>query len=475
MSESLVSLMSPRPGVVARDTLLSDRTGTAAGVVESVSTPLPVDYEKPQILVWGTGQGARLLLEHLRPAVQVVACVDSDADRWGDHFLGTLIVAPSAARDLTFDTLVIASAFAADIAPKVLELGLCPAHRMVAWTGPKDNWRRPELFRRQVLQIGITSVCNLMCQHCPRDTDPNAYRTLELPHFRQYLSQFDPLDFQHLLVSDFGEVTILKNFLDYLRNARALGWRNVGFVSNATNGRRELWEAIFGEDLVRRLVISLESARPEEFEQIRGFPWARFSRNLSTISESIRQHGNRVELTLNAVSMKSNLEGLPDLVDLAAHHGARLTFVHLNPSNLFNNPLGTPDNHMDQAPRDEVIRVFQEVARRAAALGVTLTLPEQFPELVATPDPEQAPAPWESGHRDLLCTQPLTWVEVDDRGNVYPCCQMAKRTSMGSLETQTFDEITTGSDYRRLLDGLRPGGTPLDVCRECNMYRGKNF
>ena len=158
MSESLVSLMSPRPGVVARDTRLSDRAGTAAGVVESVSTPLPMDYEKPQILVWGTGQGARLLLEHLRPAVQVVACVDSDADRWGDHFLGTLIVAPSAARDLTFDTLVIASAFAADIARKFWSWACVP---LIGWL--------PGLARRitgVALNCFAVRCCKLASRRC---------------------------------------------------------------------------------------------------------------------------------------------------------------------------------------------------------------------------------------------------------------------------------------------------------------------
>ena len=434
--------------------------------------------DRVRVVVWGTGQCASDFVANLRPDVDLVAYVDGNASRWGVVLNGRPIVSPVDLGSMSFDRLVIASMFVPEIVQQLETLGLHSPDTTLAFTGAHDWWQCDDLLVRRMfnkLQVGITSRCNLMCRHCPRDTDASVYRDVGLFQFQKYLSRFDPAQFTELLVSDFGENTMLKEFLSYLRAAKQLGWNRVEFVTNATNGKRDLWETIFGEDLARRVIVSLEAANAEGFERVRGFPWARFTANVATIADCIAKNGLRAELVFNAVCMKSNLHELPHIVDFAARHAAQLYMVHLNPSNMFNNPLGQPDNHLDRVRRDEVVSVFREVQQRARDLGVRVSLPETFPELEGAP-PAPAPAMKRAMRsNELLCMQPFRWVEVGDNGNVYPCCQMAKRFPVGNLNSATFEEIWSGPAYRRLLNGLRPGGTPVEVCRGCNMYLGKNF
>jgi radical SAM protein with 4Fe4S-binding SPASM domain len=434
------------------------------------------DAEVRRIVIWGTGSCAQQLLSALSRRMRIVAFIDNRSGAWGGALDGVRVLAPEALSGLEYDKLVIASESAAAIRGDIAALNLLD-DRVLEFTGHGDGWRLGPVLEKPtftMLQVGITSRCNLMCAHCPRDTDPGAYADVPLDTFEDYLSGFDPSQFGSLLVSDFGEVTIVKTFLAYLRRARDMGWRHVEFVTNGTNARPDLWNAIFREQLARKIYISLEGVGTA-FEAVRTFPWARFAANVRAIADANEVHGNPARLVFNSVCMKSNLHDLPDVVDFAAAHRAMLTFVHLNPSNEFNNPLGRADNHLDCESRGEVLEVFAEVRRRASALGVKTMLPEEFPEL-------DMPAVRERPHLAsahpidrLKCQQPLAWVEVGADGGVYPCCQMAKRHPMGNLRTHTFAQIWNGPEYRRLLDGLEPGGTPIDVCRTCNIYNGKRF
>lgn len=465
--------------IIPIQTLRQGRTGTDAPFARdpfALARAFDCGPAVQRVAIWGTGACARELLPLLSQTLEIVAFVDNCQARSGQLLEGSLIVAPASLTILGYDRLIIASEAVAAISADLASLGLLD-ERVSQYRGRHDAWRIASLLAKPVftkLQVGITTRCNLVCQHCPRDTDPSVYSDLSLERFERYLSRFDPAQFGNLLVSDFGEVTIVKSFLAYLRAARARGWHDVEFVTNATNGKTELWETIFRERLARELVISLEGTG-RVFEDVRGFSWERFARNVRTIIDANIKYGSFARIVLNAVCMRSNLASLPDVVDFAAEHGASLTFVHLNPSNQFNNPLGHRENHLDHADRAEVIATFAEVTRRAGERGVRVVLPEEFPELQAT-GPRAVAAPVMPRERDALrCYQPLRWVEVDLQGNVYPCCQMAKRHAVGSLERDSFEEIWEGEGYRGLIDGLRPEGVPIEVCKTCNVFNGKNF
>jgi radical SAM protein with 4Fe4S-binding SPASM domain len=326
-----------------------------------------------------------------------------------------------------------------------------------------------------VLQIGITSRCNQICKHCPRETRYEGFETMSLDTFNTYLSKFDPKKYRHFLISDFGEVTIIPELLEYLRSAKSRGFQGVHFVTNATRKDKRFWEAIANERLVSTLIVSLEAVRDPLYNFIRGNEFANFREVLGFISDSFSSVTPAIPFKMSAVCMRDNLNQLADMVDLATEVGAsQLDFVHLNPTNYANRSIEKmciPEQHLSSCDRQEILGVFSEVIRRAKEKALRILLPEEMPELTG----EKLPEAVIRESPKYLCTQPFNWVQVGMDGQVYPCCQMSQRVSMGNVQNQSFNRIWAGTKYTNLLTGLKPGGTPIAPCLECNIYHGKRF
>ena len=69
---------------------------------------------------------------------------------------------------------------------------------------------------------------------------------------------------------------------------------------------------------------------------------------------------------------------------------------------------------------------------------------------------------------------PYSWSQVDPEGNVYPCCQISRRYSVGNLNDQNFKEIWNSEKFVEFREGLT-NGKPNRWCEVCNVYNGKRF
>jgi len=331
----------------------------------------------------------------------------------------------------------------------------------------------------QVLQVGITTRCNQICTHCPRETMYEGMQTMSLAQFDGYLSKFDARNFKSLIVSDFGEITIVPDILDYLRAAKNRGFQGVHFVTNATRKAPDFWQAIADERLVSYVIVSLEAAEDPLYESIRGHAFSHFRTVLDQIAQAFSSVTPRIPLIMNAVCMKENIGNLSEIVQLAADVSAdELIFVHLNPTNYANRSaekLCIPEQHLDTCDRQEVLSAFSKVIELAKEKELRLTLPEKFPELTGEVLKNNTVPYQHSSNEKLRCQSPINWVQVGMDGEVYPCCQMSQRLSMGSLQEHSFAKLWNGAAYQRLFEGLAVGGEPNQVCRECNVFKGKNF
>ncbi|MBT5471690.1 MAG: SPASM domain-containing protein, partial [Nitrospina sp.] len=72
------------------------------------------------------------------------------------------------------------------------------------------------------------------------------------------------------------------------------------------------------------------------------------------------------------------------------------------------------------------------------------------------------------------CNKPYEWAQVDPEGNVYPCCQISRRYSVGNLNDLTFEEIWDSEKFTEFREGLT-NGNPNRWCAVCNVYNGKRF
>jgi len=333
--------------------------------------------------------------------------------------------------------------------------------------------------RWQTLQIGITENCNLICRHCGRTAHRWGEGTVDLNTFTWYLSRFSPKWFHELLLSDFGEPTIVENFLQYLYVAKRSGWHNVQFFTNGTTTNRHLLESIVAHRLVSRMIVSVEAASPELYEDIRrGASHSSFLSFLKMVSDLKAFYKSPLELFFNVCCMKVNLSELPDIIRMARDFGIMAVFmVHINPIEIQlegHGKLLSDDQHLDTVDRDTVVSAFQEVVNLARANDIIVTLPEEFPE-ISVSQVMRGPPIWDPPAKPSRCNEPFRWVQVRKSGNIYPCCQMGGRYSMGNLNDLDFLSIWNNLLYRQLTEGLIPDRMPLEVCRECNVIKGKNF
>lgn len=329
----------------------------------------------------------------------------------------------------------------------------------------------------QTLQIGITDLCNIVCSHCTRlPAHPGLQGTMSLVNFARYLSCFSPSWFHELLVSDWGEPTIVRSLRGYLYFAKKRGWDNVHFFTNGTSSDKALFEEIISQKLLGRLFVSVEAASPDLYESIRRQPLANFRAFLSTVRTYKDSYKSGMELFFNVVCMKANLQELPAVMELAAEFGVgKVLLVHLSPVVYLQDvkdKLCVPEQHLDSTDRKEVLKVFEKVIATAEAKGIGLGLPEPFPELTGQVVQESGFLHDEKPYR---CGEPYRWVQIGQGGDVYPCCQMGKAESMGNLANLDFYSIWNNLKYGRLIDGLAPDGTCRDYCARCNMLAGKNF
>jgi radical SAM protein with 4Fe4S-binding SPASM domain len=317
-----------------------------------------------------------------------------------------------------------------------------------------------------MLQVEVTSACNLRCAMCLV-----SYRTpvnkvdgaMPLALFRRLVDDLPDLD--QVTLQGLGEPLLAPDLLAMIRYAKGRGVR-VGFNSNAM-----LLSARRAEELVATgldwLHISLDGADAATFEAIRsGASFTTVTANLAGLVRVKRRTGSAMPwVRVVFVAMRRNVAGLAALVRLLAGIGVSElrvqnlshTFSDTDPSGQYRQIRSYSAEQAlwtaaDRAAADEA---FADARAAALDTGLQLRLPSDEPSTGG-------------------CTWPWDATYVTSRGVVQPCCMVMgeDRVTLGDLRTQSFPEIWYGeqyADFRRRLAGPEPP----DVCRGCALYRGK--
>jgi radical SAM protein with 4Fe4S-binding SPASM domain len=437
------------------------------------------------VLVYGTGEGAANILSACRKIqANILAYIDDDLSKHGQRFNDKEIISSDRIDSYPYDKIILATDFHVAKMEERLRSKNVPRENVFLYPGYRepsrsilalDHWEDFTPPKWDTLQLPLTNRCNLWCAHCDRTPSYRHDWTHSLDQFSRLLSPFDARRFGNLLLSGYGEITLLPHLAEYREAAQRMGWKRIQFVTNGTQPRARTIERLFAEHLVARLFISTEAASAALYQRIRGSDIQCFHEFLDTVAKAKRKHAAATQLIMNVVCMKENLRELPQLVSLArAFDLDEITFVPLNihwaDGAAPDRKLCVPQQSLDAVAREEVVRVFRDALHRADK-QIRINLPERFPELE-----EKAPMNNRPPERLLLkCFQPLKWIYVGPNGDLYPCCQMGEKQSMGNVHRQSFETIWNGENYARLLTSLRPEATPLEVCRRCTIYNGKNF
>lgn len=330
--------------------------------------------------------------------------------------------------------------------------------------------RRVLGIRPLKLEMDVTSQCNLRCTMCYL-SDPRFGRRprvdVSVDSFREIARQVFP----HcgLVSLSFGTEPLLHPRIEELLEITAregVPWRYL--ITNA-----QLLDERRIETFVRvplhGFSISVDASTRTTYERIRrGASWDRLIANVRALQAAKRRAGSVFpRITFNFVLMRSNLEELPGLVELAHELGVEgVAAMHVTPFE----GLDTADERLDGEPErcNAVLARTRAVAER---LGVPVALPESFDVADAAPAVLKDATPVgflfpEPTAPTTGCPFPWQFVGIDPYGNVVPCGHWYTRPPMGDVHTQSFAEIWNGARWRELRRE-HAGGDLASDCRHC--------
>ena len=319
-----------------------------------------------------------------------------------------------------------------------------------------------------IIQIEITSVCNLRCVMCPivcetrnRAKDERVLSVADLERHRPVFENAYEIE-----LTGFGEIFTHPDLPGVLRF-----FRETGCTINATTNGMLMDEkrlaTIVDENLIDLLCISLDAATQKTLGAIRvGADLERILGNARTLQDLKRARGtDSPRLHLSFITMEQNLAELPAFVRLAADLGAAEVIVQgLNEKDAAKVRNTARDAEAESA-------IYEQAHQAARETGVAL----EFWYQGNRTEPADAPALRKyqyTGRTDagasMIKDCPFPWDRVFIKSNldVQICATLWEELIMGNLREQPFDAIWLGPAYSEARDRMR-GTHPPDECVKC--------
>lgn len=224
----------------------------------------------------------------------------------------------------------------------------------------------------RVIQIEVTTRCQLLCNFCPRNVLSGRWiqKDLSWETFSLIIRHLRGVDMVHL--QGWGEPLLHQRIWDMARSIREKGCR----VSLTTNGVSLHGDALerlcnVGVDLV---AVSIAGAASRTHEALR--KGSRLERILENISRVLaRRPRPRVHLVMHM--MRENMEELPDVVELSADLGVdKLIAPHLDYAPTAEVEQGQVFTGSDVSSMESIV---EDARRRAERRGLELHIPPLSP------------------------------------------------------------------------------------------------
>jgi radical SAM protein with 4Fe4S-binding SPASM domain len=319
------------------------------------------------------------------------------------------------------------------------------------------------------VQIEPVGHCNLSCVMCPvrfrADGPPHGPPAfIDFDTFTALVDQFPAL--KRLQIQGLGEPYLHPRFLDMVRYAASRGIE-VSVNTNLTLITPQLAHATITSGLAF-LYASIDGATAETYESIRiRANFAKVIRNLERLLSARRELQSRTPaIEIVYVVMRSNLDELPDFVQMAADW-------HVDAVNVQH--LCHDFGESSLPPRYAVMREFVEaqtllaedpsrvgsVFARAASVARDRGMALHLPRLRQRPKSEPR------------CTWPWRGAYFSYDGEAMPCCMVSTpdRASMGNAARDGVERVWNGARYEAFRDALASEDPP-EICRSCAVYNG---
>ncbi len=322
--------------------------------------------------------------------------------------------------------------------------------------------------------FAICGPCNLECVHCGyRLFGRTSEQQVSEEVYSQAMSELMPTAYQcHLGGSNWGEMTIAKNFHRFLLDAKKFG---VG-INLTTNGTRMLDD--WFNDLLDTLSVigfSMEGMN-EEFEKVRGFKWRHFLKNVEKVCQGRADRGKNFRVEWRYCAHAGSIHQLPDMIRLARSVGVdRIQMMNLIPfipsqkywALSYHRSLA---NHWFAVSRKVASELNFEInipddldVGEASQSLLVKAQPNAFPSTNSVLGDQSYSTEGRTSVTMVNCFRPWQMCVVNELGEVRPSDVYWK--SVGSLRETNFAAIWNNWKYRLLRKSInsRPGS----ICRSC--------
>jgi MoaA/NifB/PqqE/SkfB family radical SAM enzyme len=313
----------------------------------------------------------------------------------------------------------------------------------------------------------VTNRCNLPCRTCLR-----TYHTVEpaadlgLAEIRRIADEVPSL--RRAVLQGIGEPLLNRELPEIVRELSSRGV-SVVFNTNGTLLSRDWADRLIDAGL-DELRVSLDAARPETFEAIRGADLLpQIVARLREFLARRRERGSatpRVSLWL--IGLRDNVRELPELVDLAADVGADEVYLHRLTFREGDAAFGVArrDASAFVAREESEERVLVEARARAAAKGIAFRGSGAMDPVACYGERAPSGRPWSP------CQRPWTLLYVTANGNLLPCCIAPfvdanyEGITLGNVREASIAELWNGDRYRSFRRRFLTGEPP-SCCRGC--------
>lgn len=298
--------------------------------------------------------------------------------------------------------------------------------------------------RRLVLEL--TNACNLNCVMCGRNAADFKPFSFDMEVFHSLEPIMDKIE--EVTLMGWGEPTIHPHFIEMLKIIDKCGARKY-FCTNGMN-LKKIKEAIF-DYKVDVFAVSLDGATDETNSRIRrGSKIDQITEDLKDIVRIKKERGLKYPwINFVFCAMDSNIEELPELVELAAEIGLEeVKVVYLT---VFEESL----LHETLWGKEEKIRtVFKKATKIAEEYGIIMKLPH-------IPGEDEAK---DRNHKE--CFDPWRDFFVGSDGYVRPCMSTPVKFFKYDKD-KTFMEMWNHLEYQRYRRNVNDDKEMDDACRLC--------
>lgn len=299
-----------------------------------------------------------------------------------------------------------------------------------------------------ILQIELSSSCNLTCTICARSEFPYGPGYFPLSSFSSLVPAFPYV--KKLILHGYGEPLMHPKFPEIMEIIGPHSCHK-SFYTNGTllSGKRV--DAIF-QGNIDEIAVSIDTPHAPTFESIRtGASFRRIVENIDNFiaKRDARKKAKRPRVILATVAMTDTVQHLPSLVDFAASLG--VDAVEVNYLMAYKKSLVKKSLYFLQ---EQSNIAFIEAKERAKRHGMELRLPALF-SLKKT---HEGPRP------QNVCPRLYDFIYIGYDANVRPCC--FPLLFVGNISNESIKEIWNGKAYQNLRESFAKR-MPPQFCGEC--------